>query len=558
MCSAWNCGESDIESADRMTFVKRFIGELASDGPGGIGHTDDLLKSVLFPWLFFLTFATVLAVLTPLGEGFDEPWHFDYVQHVAQTGRVPLGHSEYLSTELDAFLRNHPQSWMVEKTAPFLLSHDEYWREDSRQRDFQDRVLGELRFSGKYVEQPPLVQYEHNQPPLYYVLTAPVFAVASRFSSVPHTFIITRLWSVLLASFVIPAAFLLALAVFSNVAAANAVAFLVALFPGLYTGVVRVANDALTVPLACLVFVFLTAFLKTGNPLYFRALCVGMIAGLWTKAFFVPILAGALVALFGHLKWKHGLVLWGVALLGCPWYVYNFAYTGSWTGLSETVRAKTSVVSSLGVLAQMDWMNVLTSARKLHIWIGNWSFLDVRTWMYQAVTWLFVLGAAGLLEGLRRRKKWRLAPVLAAYAAFLAGVAYHATQAFQADGISTAAGWYLTSAIPLEAVIFVAGAEMWPRRYGKWFILTMAVFEVALLAYTTMFVEVPYYSGFTSHGPSGSLMAYHPSRGDFGMMSVRLLRFTPFVPPFLPWLIFPVAIAFALFYVKTLYHELSV
>ena len=161
-------------------------------------------------------------------------------------------------------------------------------------------------------------------------------------------------------------------------------------------------------------------------------------------------------------------LLSGVALLGCPWYVYNFAHTGSWTGLSETVRAKTSVVSSLRVLTQMDWMNVVTDARKLHIWIGNWSFLNVRTWMYQAVTWLFLLGAAGLLEGLRRRQKWRVAPVVATYAAFLAGVAYHATQIFQADRISTAAGWYLTSAIPLEAVIFVAGAGMWSRRYGKW------------------------------------------------------------------------------------------
>jgi hypothetical protein len=35
-------------------------------------------------WLCFLAFGVFVSFVTPLGEGFDEPLHFDYVQRIAQ------------------------------------------------------------------------------------------------------------------------------------------------------------------------------------------------------------------------------------------------------------------------------------------------------------------------------------------------------------------------------------------------------------------------------------------------------------------------------------------
>jgi len=66
----------------------------------------------------------------------------------------------------------------------------------------------------------------------------------------------------------------------------------------------------------------------------------------------------------------------------------------------------------------------------------------------------------------------------------------------------------------------------------------LALFLLALLIYSAAFVAMPYHAGLTSHAPSGHLQTYHPSLGDFPLMSSRLLRFYPYVPPAFAWLLF--------------------
>src|SRR5439155_5774228 len=88
-------------------------------------------NSTISAWLAFLAIGTLWAVVTPLGEGFDEPWHVAYVQHIAQTGKVPLGHSVYVSQEIDLFLHTHPVSWGLHKTFSSLQSYEEYWQQRS-------------------------------------------------------------------------------------------------------------------------------------------------------------------------------------------------------------------------------------------------------------------------------------------------------------------------------------------------------------------------------------------------------------------------------------------
>src|SRR5207247_8137272 len=88
----------------------------------------------------------------------------------------------------------------------------------------------------------------------------------------------------------------------------------------------------------------------------------------------------------------------------------------------------------------------------------NWSFLSVRSWMYRVVFWLFVLGVMGLIRGRIRSVSGALSLIIC-YAVFIAGLIYYATQVFQETGTSVAEGWYLTSFIPAEAVLFSAGLQ---------------------------------------------------------------------------------------------------
>src|SRR5262249_2629541 len=160
--------------------------------------------------------------------GFDEPWHFGYVQYVAQTGRLPGGPSMKLSTEVESFLLLHPIGWRLKNVFPNLHTQEEFWHQPDRARI--DASIRGLRFSGTYRDGKSefTQQYESHQAPLYYILSAPLFWLCSRFLTFVDTFLILRLWSVLIASAVIPLSHSLARRVSASAALVNAVPMIIA------------------------------------------------------------------------------------------------------------------------------------------------------------------------------------------------------------------------------------------------------------------------------------------------------------------------------------------
>jgi hypothetical protein len=505
------------------------------------------LQVVLTAWIAFIAFGTALAVLTPLGEGFDEPWHFAYIQRVAQVWDVPMGHSDHISEEVAQFLQHHPVSWGLHSNNPALMSYEDYWRADPSLREKQDRTLRSLRFSGRYVEAQDGLsgQYERHQPPLYYVISAPIFVLASHSLSLANSFLAMRLWSVLLASLLVPGAFFLAIGIFDDKPWVKSILLLTILFPGLYPGVIRVANDALAVPLATWMFACIVHFFETERRAFLVATTALLIAGLWTKAFFIPLLIGTVLSLliFKHFR-QAMIVLLVAAIIGSGWYVYNYQATGSLTGLPEAVKSGSSVGSSLQTLGQLDWRNLVNVVRFSHIWVGNWSFLNVRGWMYRLVSWLFLAGAFGCVLGWRSGMSLRALVVLGVnYLLFIAALLYYATQVFQNGGISVAEGWYLTLLIPVEAVLFVTGVRSYILKYWPAVVAAVGFLLLALTVYANLFVMIPYYSGMTAHAESGHLQTYHPAGADAGIILQHLLRYHPWLPSFVPALLIAAFVA---------------
>jgi hypothetical protein len=495
------------------------------------------VMAIMPAWITFVAGATFFVLMMPLGEGFDELWHFAYIERVAELGKPPQGHSTHLSKETLTFLQLHPVAWGVHENFPFLRSYEEYWH-DPQTRYQLDGELIHLRFSGDYSEIPndTSTQYEGHQPPLYYFLGAPLFAAVSRHFSFLHTFTAMRMFSILLASLVVPASFLLAqisLKDFSG--SANAVA-LVVLFPGLYPSVARVANDALALPLACWTLFFLISFLERPSRGRLVALQALLIAGLWAKAFFIPIAAGVVLCLVYAGQLRPAVTVLILSMLGAPWYISNLIQTHSVTGLPEEIAGATSTVSMVQVLSRLNWMNLFRVLRSSHIWTGNWSFLGVRGWMYSVIFGVYVMGIVGLIRG-RIRNQRAIAALGICYLVFIAALIYYAILVFRTSGLSLTEGWYLAPLIPAEAVLFVAGIQSLFGRHDRRALVVAQLLGLALLLYTAAFVEAPYYAGITNHGSAGQLSAYHPHISDFAFMSARLLRFHPFVPAFLPWLL---------------------
>jgi hypothetical protein len=505
-------------------------------------------------WITFIAGAAFFAVMMPLGEGFDELWHFAYIQHIAQLGTVPESHATLLSREGMTFLQLHPVAWAVHNNFPMLPSYEQYWQHADNNRSL-DEQLANLRFEGRYSETAgdASFQYESHQAPLYYFISAPVFAWASHRLSFVQTFTAMRLFSILLTSFLVPGTFLLANSTLKDsYGAANATALLV-LFPGLYPSIARVSNDALVLPLACWTLLCLVRFLEESTNGRLFTLQLLLIAGLWTKAFFLPIAAGVVLCLVFAGRFRAAALIALLSMLGTPWYIANFVQSHALTGLPEEIAGTTSNVTIAQALSKMNWLNLFRVLRSSHIWTGNWSFLSVRIWMYQVVFGIYILGIVGLLRGRLQNPK-AVAALATCYVSSIAGLIYYGILVFRAGGTSVTEGWYLAPMIPAEIVLFAAGIQSLFGKHRRWLFIFSQTCLMLLLAYTAAFIEMPYYSGMTAHAANGQLAAYHPRLFDFGLMTHRLLRFQPSIPAVLPWFLLG---AFVIFWFYSIRNGLA-
>ena len=496
------------------------------------------MKTVAPSWVFFLVTGVFISLIVPLGEGFDEPYHFSYVQYVAQTGKLPSGPSMRISSEIESFMLLHPAGWRLKDIFSELQSQEDYWHNPDRTA--ADATLRSMRFSGEYREgrRDFAKQYESHQAPLYYLLTAPLFYAGSRLLSFSDTFLLIRLWSVLLASAVVPLSYLLAARLSASEKTAALVPVLVALFPGIYPDVVRVSNDALAVPVAAMIFAALARYVDLKAPRDGLLLSIALTAGLLTKAFFVPVFVVIVFVMLWMRRYRMVLTMAALSCIGWLWFARNLLVTGSLTGLPETVAANTTVASSVNALSGIDWFGVLRLAAVSHIWMGYWSLLQFRSWMYDTVLILFAIGLCGFIPFMLRAASRAIVVMLLIYVGFASALIYYATQVFLQTGIPVIQGWYLSPMIPLEALAFVLGLQTITS--GRIFIRA-SVFTgfcfLALTIYGHAFIAAPYYANLIEHAASGHLRAYHPRWGDVLLAGARLTRFHPWIPAALPALL---------------------
>jgi hypothetical protein len=182
---------------------------------------------------------------------------------------------------------------------------------------------------------------------------------------------------------------------------------LIASMPGLLIAIARVANDSLAIAL----FAVLTYALVRPEPWDSRgALLIGSIlgAGLLTKAYFVAALpavlwSGAAAFLRLPVQKRTGcfarvaasLVL-ALALSGW-WYVRTLGGGGPvW---NDAAPLTPLVAGDLWRYAlAMDWWEAAKVSLNAHLWVGGWSFLGVRSWMYDLLRGIFLIALTGGLS----------------------------------------------------------------------------------------------------------------------------------------------------------------
>jgi 4-amino-4-deoxy-L-arabinose transferase-like glycosyltransferase len=469
-------------------------------------------------WGAFLVRGSYYCVQQPIWEGLDEWAQFACLQHFAEHRHMPR-RSDPVSDEVVRSLELVPLAYGTESWGANGLSHDAYWQLPAAERQRRHEELERLTASYRRpVSLPPAArqQYEAQQPPLYYaLLVTPYLAIRNR--PLPEQVLCLRLLSLTIASLTILFGYAVAREVPAARRSAVLVAAMLACMPALAMDLSRIGNHVLAIPLTSAVLLCALRAVRRRRTRDWALLGTLLAAALLAKGYalvMVPvvILAAALAAARNRRAVAGGALALALAFAGAGWwYANNLRTTGTIAGEQMDVAARAGAAEKLAAVGQVQWVRVLDSAAMTHIWIGGWSFLLVRSWMYRVFELLAAASVAGILMMAGRLVRDPRFSVLAgAWLLFCLAMGYFSLTTFLAMHFSAGVGWYLNAIVVAEAVLLAcAGTGLAGVRRAGAYVALAALLALALDLYTVHFLLGPYYTGLIRHRPSGALETFH-------------------------------------------------
>lgn len=127
-------------------------------------------------WVFLLVFGLVNGVLysglLPLWEGFDEPFHYGYVQFLSTQHKLPVLGKTELSQQIWRSLQLVPASHVVQHNMKMLTTYDQYFKLSTPQQSLLQRQLQTLDPQLQRSSADGHSNYEVHHAPLAYGLLA--------------------------------------------------------------------------------------------------------------------------------------------------------------------------------------------------------------------------------------------------------------------------------------------------------------------------------------------------------------------------------------------------
>jgi len=467
--------------------------------------------------LLFLLRGVFYCLAMPLWEGFDEPYQFAAVQHVAFTGHMPTPTTP-VSRQVAASLYLTPAPWMLRlhQLPQPALTHEDYWKLPAQEREkLRSQLLILPQSWATEPSDPPIANYEGQQAPLYYFVAAPVLRTVSSLT-LPGQVLALRLFGLLLAAATLPLGYMLAHRVFGNSALALLATVLAVAMPELLVNVCRVSNETLALLLCTALLWWVVRFVQSKEPaLSIPVIAATLALALLTKAYFLAFLPAVLFVLWMRLRPLHSSgkitaqLLAGAAIVAAvagPWYWHVHRVSGSWSGQGDD--AATRQLSHMALLAQVihvNWRSGFASILFSHVWFGGWSFLRFPAWIYIGVLLPAAAAALGMCIYVWKwlRSGCPANPVLAIaafYVWFWLGLCYHVLVTYVHQGVSASTGWYLYCLVFGETILIAQG---WSQLFGSRALRQLLATGVTLLAMIDVYgvhaYMLPYYTGLTAH-----------------------------------------------------------
>ena len=457
------------------------------------------------------------STLLPLWEGFDEPFHFGYVQQLANGQGFPDARNTRLSREVWQSILLAPASDPVKTNLPEVVTYSEYFSWPSDRRSGAQRSLRAIPRTYRW--QPSNTgNYEAQHAPLAYML----LAVPERLLSgvpIPQRVWVLRIAAALAGTFLLYAGiFALCSELSVREAQRNVVLFCVMSSQMTWATLAHVANDWLAVPLAVWALVFMIRTASSSTPANLVKASLILSAGLLTKAYFlalVPVLSGV-SAIQGKLRgFARCSVL--VAICAGPWYLRNCLLYHTLIGTQES-RAGVGPSKVLVAAFALNWPRVAPSAIRAALWTGNNTF---RSFSLGTMNLVVATCAAAFLLWVFSRHTLREWVVVAYCAAFALALAYASVVPYLGTGnlSSTPAAWYSQVLVAPTLALLLLGTARWSRT-GKIVAIAIALLFGYVLAVTYVFKLIPLYAGYPGRGSVREIAALYLDR--FSTLSANL------------------------------------
>lgn len=479
-------------------------------------------------WLSFLVRGTFYCVLQPLWEGYDEWAHFAYIQYVAQQQSLPHRGTP-ISESVQRSLLLLPLSQAAAQAIPGAITHDDFWRLQPDERLQRTSEVGVLKSGPTSNNSKNAIRlYEAQQPPLYYLLMTPAF-LATQTTTLAGQVLVLRVITMVVASGTLLLSYAIALNIGFPRRLALLVSALIACLPGFYIDACRVANESMAVVLTSLTVLCAIRVHRQGSPKEWLSFGVALGCALLTKAYclafvaLIPLLVALQIYRSTH-RWKTSLTLGAISILLAVgiagwWYVRIWKLTGSISGEQlDVIASQRSTAERIATFLEVNWISVLDTAAFTHIWVGGWSFLVVRSWIYRVVETVAAMAVLGLIIGIikhivfyRTRAEPRLVTkraviIAVAYGLMLLVMMYHSVVVFIATHRSMALGWYMYAVVVPEIILVCYGLRAIVGAHRIQVCLAaLSVMAITLDLYTVNLILMPYYGGVISHRASGAL-----------------------------------------------------
>jgi hypothetical protein len=317
--------------------------------------------------------AILYSMMLPLWEGFDEPFHFGYVQWLANGQGFPDQRTSLLSREISDSILAAPASVVVQRNLPEVKTYSEYFSWPRAKRAASREALNGIRPELRR-EASGFLNYEAQHAPLAYVaLAAPERALAG--VPLPARVLILRIIAALAGGLLLYfAADLLFAELDMRDPYRSAAAFCIFSCQMTWATIAHVTNDWLAVPLTLWVPVATIRYWKRPEGRSLAVLAGVLSLGLLTKAYFVALVPSALVPCLLLRRWKHlCAALAMVAALSGPWYAFNVHRYGALTGMQEA-RNGVGFASVIRAAPALHWPKIAYSSARAALWTGNNTF----------------------------------------------------------------------------------------------------------------------------------------------------------------------------------------